>query len=747
MNLSDVYYVIFRQKWKIISLTLAGLIGAVVIYYTMPPTYMSVANLLVKYINGGNTGGSNPINQDEHPLDPGVIGILKNEELILRSFDLAMRVATNIGPEKILARYGGGSDANTAAGILRESLTVGRASEQGSVLSVMVSLADRDLVQPVLKEYVEDYKQWHIQIHEVIPQEHDVLLRKSDNIAADIKEDQSVLRLLKQAANINELTTSKSTYEMQIQQYEQNIRQAQIELDEHEALLRYLTLGTNNMALTNNAEVKASPLMNHEVPKDKVEEYARVSRVCDSLWASYLRDQEIYKADSAHQTEKMKKIKEQEDAKKKLEAEEPLLTTAKYKKTETDSTQNPSLALDRIAVEEGQVDMVKVRLNGLYHYLNEIKAQVTNMQSYEGRIVDAERKLHQDEKNYDSVQTVLNTLQMDADLSTIRNANIFVTENATPPVREQSKTPRTMAFSAIGGIAAGLAWAFAIELLLDRSVKRSKDIETDLGMRLFLTIPKFGRNGRRRARRAPKKTVREGKPGTLLPAIKEEEKNGEPGPAEIAPWDVNHPLHEYYDALRDRLMTYFEIHNLTHKPKLVAVTGSSKGSGATTIAAGLAASLSEGGVGANVLLIDMNQEQGAAHHFYNGEPSIELDDALALETKSGAKFQDHLYVVGGGNRGDKLSSMLPRKFQNLLPKLRASDYDYIIFDMPTISRTGVTQRLAGFMDMMLLVVEAERTQKEVLRQANALLLESKAKVSVVLNKTQTYVPEAIQQEF
>ena len=219
------------------------------------------------------------------------------------------------------------------------------------------------------------------------------------------------------------------------------------------------------------------------------------------------------------------------------------------------------------------------------------------------------------------------------------------------------------------------------------------------------------------------------------------------GHVEIAPWDPNHFMHQYYEALRDRLISYFEVNNLNHKPKLVAVTGSGQGCGTSTIAGGLAASLSETGDG-NVLLIDMNLEQGAAQQFFHGKPHCELDAALEGDTMEKAMIQDNLYVVAGRtNNGDKLSSMLPKRFANLIPRLKASDYDYIIFDMPPISRTGVTQRLAGFMDMMLLVVEAEKTNREVVRQANALLTESKAKVSVVLNKTRTYIPTRLHQEF
>ena len=86
------------------------------------------------------------------------------------------------------------------------------------------------------------------------------------------------------------------------------------------------------------------------------------------------------------------------------------------------------------------------------------------------------------------------------------------------------------------------------------------------------------------------------------------------------------------------------------------------------------------------------------------------------------------------------------RFSYLVPKLKASDYDYIIFDMPPVSQISVTPRLAGFMDMVMLVVESEKTDREAVQRAYAMLEESKANVTAVLNKTHTYVPRRLHQE-
>jgi len=93
-----------------------------------------------------------------------------------------------------------------------------------------------------------------------------------------------------------------------------------------------------------------------------------------------------------------------------------------------------------------------------------------------------------------------------------------------------------------------------------------------------------------------------------------------------------------------------------------------------------------------------------------------------------------------------LPRVLPRRVNSLVPQLKASDYDYIIFDMPAVSQISSTPRLARFMDIVLLVIESEKTDREAAERATAMLTQSNAEVGVVLNKTQRYVPKRLQQD-
>ena len=66
--------------------------------------------------------------------------------------------------------------------------------------------------------------------------------------------------------------------------------------------------------------------------------------------------------------------------------------------------------------------------------------------------------------------------------------------------------------------------------------------------------------------------------------------------------------------------------------------------------------------------------------------------------------------------------------------------------MPPVNQISITPRLAGFMDMMLLVIESEKTDRDVAAHASAMLAKFKAPVGVVSNKTRSYIPTALHQD-
>jgi Mrp family chromosome partitioning ATPase len=77
----------------------------------------------------------------------------------------------------------------------------------------------------------------------------------------------------------------------------------------------------------------------------------------------------------------------------------------------------------------------------------------------------------------------------------------------------------------------------------------------------------------------------------------------------------------------------------------------------------------------------------------------------------------------------------------MMPNLKASDFDYIIFDMPPLGQTSPTWGMAAFMDKVLLVVEAEKNNRDLIKRGYRKLVAERDNVAVVVNKTHSYVPK------
>ena len=172
---------------------------------------------------------------------------------------------------------------------------------------------------------------------------------------------------------------------------------------------------------------------------------------------------------------------------------------------------------------------------------------------------------------------------------------------------------------------------------------------------------------------------------------------------------------------------------------MIGVTGFGEGAGTSTLAAGVAAALSETGDG-KVLLVDVNAANGEVHPFFAGRPAASLTAAIEPQAAI-TSAADNLYLATINRSGNKSAHLGLKKFFALVPNLKASDFDYIIFDMPPINQTSPTIGLAALMDKVVLVVEAEKINRDVVKRGYRELVGARADVAVVLNKTRSYGPQ------
>jgi len=203
--------------------------------------------------------------------------------------------------------------------------------------------------------------------------------------------------------------------------------------------------------------------------------------------------------------------------------------------------------------------------------------------------------------------------------------------------------------------------------------------------------------------------------------------------------DVPWQSHEY-----ERLKVMLTLAAGPGAIKTVMLASALPGEGVSTVTLGLGLALAEGAP-QGVLLVDVHAPQPVLTQRLGLSPDRGLSELLAGEiarTEAVAASPIRgVFVVGRGRRAVDLSH--PRSlalFEEALAGFR-STFDHVVFDGGSLETAPDTLLVAGRMDGVIMVVQAERTDAENVGRAIDQLRKAGAKVlGVVLNRRREYLP-------
>jgi uncharacterized protein involved in exopolysaccharide biosynthesis/Mrp family chromosome partitioning ATPase len=717
----DVLFVLFRHKWLIFVFSLLGLAGAIVLYFNMPRTYQSEAKLILRYVEDRKSLG--PIGSDSQIHSPDSQGetIINSELEILRSYDIATQVADAIGAEKVLGGAATESNRTAAAIVIRKALTTD-VSPKSSVIRLTFQHQNPNLVQPVLEKVIEFYLKKHLEIHRSVGMADEFLSAQMDQLKFRLTNIEDQLWNLKTNSGSVSSEDFKGFGERRARILEE-LSMAEAQLEEKRTLMQDLQQAPP-------VKVGDAP-KETELPIEKVNDYRSICAQLASLRASLTALLVKFNEEAPNVQRLQAQASDLEKRKLKLEKEEPRLASLGI----------PSiggLQATNVANLPSEVRLLEIRIKTFKAQIEQIKTEELAFAKAQNAIAQLQRQKEVDEANYKYYASRREQARIDETLGPDKVSNIKSVEQPTPATRTASKRLKTIGGTFAGGILFGIALAFLIEMFLDKTLKRPGEVKSRLNVPVFSSIPYLNGNPHGRLSQgttAGRRLLAWGRKSGGATDLELKETTN----LEIAPWEESHRLQPFFQDIRERLINYFEAKNVAHKPKLVAVTSCSRGAGVSTLAAGLAASLSETADG-NVLLVDMTSSQGGAHPFYKGKPGCALKDVFEVEKREAALVQEKLYVVKASDSGGKMARILPKGLSEIMPKILASDYDYVVFDMPPATPGSITPRLAPHMDMVFMVLEAEKTNWEAARNAASLLAQSNTAVAPVLNKKRNYIP-------
>lgn len=726
LGVDDVFFTLFRHKWLILTFVGLGVVAAVAVRFVQPPLFKSMAKLNVPYVV--ETKAVNTANPETQIITTGSGGlaVMESEIEILKSLDLAILVAEIVGPETVLARKGGGSNRMAAAGVIASGMIVN--PTKTATITVTFQDSDREIVQPVLNAVIKAYAAKHRQVHSGEGVWDGYYGKQRDDWSKKLLVTEEKLRVLKNDANLISVEETKSAYQIHLSKLQGKLFDAEMELAERKAQIGNLDLVAVAPGRTNapHAAVSVGDMADYTATVARLEYLVRYER---KLLSEGLKDAHPWV--QAARTE----LGERAEHKSALEQRNPLLVSYTLEPVRGASNNVGSAMAD--------LSRLSNSVAVLGTLLSNVQFQAAQVMKLEPQIAELERERKLQETNYKFYSGRLELMRSGESSGEGKMLNLSVIQSPSPPAPDNKKMLKLMGMALGGCIALGLGLAFIIDLVIDRTIKRSTDVKRRLHLPVMLTIPHTAwAGGWLPAWLARGRDV---KIQRYDPRFNDDVSAG---PAGMAPWNPVHHLRQYTDGLRERLITYFEVNHLSHRPKLVALTSCGAGVGVTTLASGLAASLSMTGDG-NVLLVDMNIGEGAAHSFHKGKPGCGLTTNSESDDDPAAASKNHFLATlpAGGNAPNNASKAFPGVFSDVMPDLKMNGYDYIVFDMPPVSQTSVTPRLSGHMDMVFLVLESEATSQHLAAEASELMRGAKAKVATILNKCKAHVPAAISTGF
>jgi succinoglycan biosynthesis transport protein ExoP len=705
IGIDDICFTLFRHKWLILGFICLGVVAAAGMRITHPPKYASRSELMVKFVV--DKQAASPMTQDGRVFSAeSSANIMSTEIEMIKSLDVAKAAAMLLSPD-VMTRMGVGTDRMWAAGMIEGGIEVEN-PRSTSILALMFRHRDQSVVQPVLEAIITAYQMKHNAVYGY-GRVDSLAVQKRDEYRGQLAATDQAIKSLTATNHLVSLEEAKQTYQKQINDWQERLHTLEAELVRRTAILGSVAAGTE----TNTSDAA--------VPSDKIVEYTELVSQIENLKRN---KQELL----LHYTKEWPTVinvqnRIDQAAKDKLEIEKQFPALAHMSLRPTRGGTNSAEA------DLGTLRGIKAEVDWTRTFVSNLQAQAQLVLELEPQLNDLQRQRSLLETNYNNWNRIINDSLNTAAFGP-NMINMSVIQEATPPWRDTKKVMKLLVGAFGGCAAAGFALAFLLDFVLNRTINRGADAERRLKLPVLLSIPDFNWN----------------RNGKKLTAATGSHTNGENGGA-VTIWDpkASH-IEMYADGLRERLMTHFESRNLNlKKPKLVAVTECGEGAGVTVIANNLAASLSR--TSGNVLLVDMKGETGAARAFYGGRPGTTVSNLLDPENMTGASAQpNESQEDNGEENNNKLACALPGKFNHIVPKLRASDYDYIVFDMPAISPMSATPRLGGYMDIVLLVLEAEKTGQQLAARATALMRESRANVAAVVNKYRPHVPARLSQE-
>ncbi|MCR4409325.1 MAG: polysaccharide biosynthesis tyrosine autokinase [Candidatus Saccharicenans sp.] len=311
-----------------------------------------------------------------------------------------------------------------------------------------------------------------------------------------------------------------------------------------------------------------------------------------------------------------------------------------------------------------------------------------------------------------------------ARLKGLRTSNIRIVDRADLPLRPDSPRKfRNLLLALFLGLFGGLGLALVMEYL-DNTVKSAEDIERYSGLPTLGVVPVFDEdatlNGHYYAYRSGEEEEEGSKKKKKERDKAAAENGGEPRSIElISHFAPDSTFAESYRSLRTALLLSGPLASL----KSLIITSPLPNEGKSVTISNLAVSLAQ--MEKKVLLMDADLRRPKQHRIFNLKNHDGLSNYLTMGLELNKLIKTtlvpSLYFINSGPVPPNPAELLGSdRMKALLDRLKAA-FDFILIDTPPILSVTDAQVLGKMVDGLVLVVQADRTPREALKQTREVI--------------------------
>ena len=339
------------------------------------------------------------------------------------------------------------------------------------------------------------------------------------------------------------------------------------------------------------------------------------------------------------------------------------------------------------------------------------------------------REVDTNKQLYDSVLQRMREMKVAADS---QSSNIYVVDKAEMPRRQSypNKT-RSLLIALFLGLAGGVGLAFLMDHL-NSTFRTPEELERYIHLPNLAIVPDFmclNANGHRYGYgygHRPKLPSPPKNDDGKLPAKK-------PLSEIILEQDPFSVVAESYRNLRSALL----LAKADEPPKTIMLTSATRSEGKSTTLVNTSIVFAQ--MGARVLIIDGDLRRPRCHKILKMPNEVGLAECLAGQIEPEKVLRptqvDNLFVITSGSRPPNPAELLGSKSMRRTIHSLRDQFDYIFIDSSPVLPVSDALPLATMVDGVLLVVDGQKTPRQLVRDARLRLSSTQIKMlGVLLNR-------------